>query len=603
MVVMEKIKDRARLLLEGVDRLDWVVWGMLCVFCFINYQHWDILHTGGSSIAYLNGHFLDFYDYNKLLMGGNNYLPTTYILFAVWNIPIRMLGFIIEPTTAVGAFVRMWYKLGTFLLFIATAYLIYKICLEKKVSPKKSVLAMFLFLSNPIAVYSELIFGQYDILTTFFMCLGFYYYVKEDRKKFVILFAIAVTCKYFAFLLFMPLLLLKEKNVWRILRETAGVFSLFIIETLVYVTSDAFLEGIFGFGAVGYIYNVGFDTGFAQISIVVVLWGFLCAYCYFKELQEEECFPWSIYVSCIVMFLSFGLSMWHPQWLLMAVPFLTLGLFFHKDTDIYLLLDLLLMIVFTLFVVNIWKRACDQNLFYQGIFVRYFSDVGQNVTMSDLLVIKDTNLIFSLWTAVLLSYVVFLHPKRLCVSQEVCRKFNKGLLRLRYIGGCCFFIIPSIVAMSLNLILPDVIYASSQEISGIVGVMQEGDVYEQVFTIENTSITGIAIDIGTYQKENHSLLKCELIDRQTAEVLNELEIDTSKLVDNQYVRFEFPDTVMVVEGEQYLIRISGINILPDDTFALYRMEEKLQSSAEEESYAIINGIRQNYDLAIMVYGK
>lgn len=603
MVVMEKVKNRARLLLEGVDRLDWVVWGMLVIFCFISYQHPDILHTGGSSIAYLNGHIADFYEYNKIALGGNAYMPTTYILFAIWNIPIRILGFITEPTMFVGAFVRMWYKLGTLLLFLGTGFLIYRICVEKLLPQSKAVLAAFLFLSNPIAVYSELIFGQYDILTTFFICLGFYYYAKENRIGFVFSFAVAITCKYFALLVFVPLLLLKEKNIWRILRGIVGVFSLFIIETLVYVTSDAFLEGVFGFEAVGYIFSVVLDTGFAKISMVVVLWGLLCGYCYFKELQEEEFFSWSIFVVCIVMFLSFGLSMWHPQWLLMAVPFLTLGLFFHKDTDIYLLLDLLLMIVFTLFVVNTWKRVCDQNLFYQGIFARYLSDVGQNVTMSDLLVIKDMDLVFSLWAAVLLSYVVFLHPKRLCVSQEVCRKFNKGLLRLRYIGGCCFFIIPSIVAMSLNLILPDVIYASSQEITGIVGVMQEGDVYEQVFTLEDTSVTGIAIDIGTYQKENHSLLKCEFVDKQTAEVLSELEIDTSKLVDNQYVRFEFPDTVMVVQGEQYLIRISGINILPEDTFALYRMGEKPKSSTEAESYAMINGIRQNYDLAIMVYGK
>ncbi len=61
--------------------------------------------------------------------------------------------------------------------------------------------------------------------------------------------------------------------------------------------------------------------------------------------------------------------------------------------------------------------------------------------------------------------------------------------------------------------------------------------------------------------------------RTDGKVLNELEIDTSKLVDNQYVRFDFPDSIMVGQGEQYSIRISGINILPEDTFALYRMGE------------------------------
>ncbi|MDE7313115.1 MAG: glycosyltransferase 87 family protein [Eubacterium sp.] len=596
------IRKKTKRLLESIDSIDWIILCLIFIFCFVNYQHSDILHTGGSSIAYLNGHILDFYDYNKAALSGNNYLPTTYILFAIWNIPIRILGFITEPTMSVGAVVRMWYKAGTFSLFLCTAYLIYKICMEKSVPQKKAVLAAFLFLSNPIAVYSEFIFGQYDIITTFFMCLGFYYYTKDDRRKFVLSFSAAITCKYFALLVFVPLLLLKEKNIWKIIRGLIGGFSLFAIETLLYITSEAFISGIFGFGAVGYIFNVSLDTGFAKISIVVVLWGLLCAFCYFKECKEEEWFSWGIYISCIVMFLSFGLSMWHPQWLMMAVPFLTLGMFFNKDSDIYMLLDLLMMAAFTLFVVNIWKRACDQNLFYQGIFARYISDISQNVTMSDLLVIKDVDFIFSIWAALLLLYVVFLHPKRMCMPKDVCKKFQKGILRFRYIGGCCIFIVPSIAAMVMNMMLPDVIYVSSEEISEIVGVMQETDVYEQVFTAEKETVTGIAIDIGTYMKENNSILKCELVDKNTESVLNELEIDTSELIDNQYIQFEFENPSYVVLGSQYAVRVSSSRILPEDTFTLYRMEEK-PDDEQMMSYAIINGEKKNYDLSIMVYGK
>ncbi len=441
--------------IESINRIDWLILGFLSLFCFLNYQHGDILHTGGSSIAYLNGHILDFYEYNKPFMVGNNYMPTTYILFAIWNIPVRILGLITEPTMSVSVIVRMWYKLGTFSLFLSTGYLIYKICMERSVSRKKAVFAAFLFFSNPIAIYSELIFGQYDIITTFFMCLGVYYYVKEDRKKFVCSFAVAITCKYFALLIFLPLLLLKEKRIWKIICDTAGVFSLFIIEFIIYATSEAFISGVFGFGAVGYIFNVSFDTGYAKISIVVVLWGLLCAYCYFKECKEDERFSWSIYICCIVMFLCFGLSMWHPQWLLMAIPFFTLGVVFHKDIDVYMLLDLLMMGIFMLFVVNIWKNSCDQSLFNLGIFSRYSIGIEQKVTMSDLLVLKDTNLIFSIWTAVLLSYVVYLHPKRMSepADADIDYQKHKGMLRLRYIGGCCIFIVPSVAALLINISL------------------------------------------------------------------------------------------------------------------------------------------------------
>ncbi len=149
------MKRKIGILWDSIDLFDWCLWGILVFFCFISYQYADILHTGGSSIAYLNGHILDFYDYNQAKMDVNNYMPTTYIFFAIWNIPIRLLGLITDSTMAAGAFVRMWYKLGTFLLFLGTAYLIYKICMEKAVPRKQAVITAFLFLSNPIAIYRD----------------------------------------------------------------------------------------------------------------------------------------------------------------------------------------------------------------------------------------------------------------------------------------------------------------------------------------------------------------------------------------------------------------------------------------------------------------
>lgn len=597
------LKEKMKILRESVSTLDWVSLGVLSFFCFICYQHEDIRITGGNSIAYLNGHILDFYDYNSTKIGGTNYLPTTYILFAIWNIPIRVLGLIKEPTMEVGALIRMWYKLGTFLLFLATAYILYKICIEKAVPQKQAIMAAFLFLSNPIAIYSELIFGQYDIITAFFMCLGFYYFLKEDRKKFVLSFAVALTCKYFALLIFVPLLLLKEKNTWKIIRDMLGVASLFIVETLFCITSEVFRTGIFGFQATNHIFQVSLNNGFQKISLVVVFWVLICAFAYFKELKDEEWFAWSIYLSCGVMFLCFGLSLWNPQWLLMAVPFLTLGMVFNRKTDIYLLLDLLMYVIYILFVVNFWPRWCDQNLFDGGIFRRFVHGiVSKNLAMMDIMIFKDKDLLFSAFTAVLLAYVVFLHPKRMCRPESACKKMQKGILRLRYIGGCCIFIIPSLICLAYNLTFPRIIYESDKDITKIVGPMRETDVYEQVFQAKEKTISGITIMFGTYMKENNSIVKCELVDNVTSCVLNELELDTAELQDNQYVRFDFSEISEVEAGKEYVIKIYADNILPEDRFTLYRTEEKTEED-DLSSYALINGRKKNYDLGIQVYGK
>lgn len=451
--IVGEIKNKVYNIKDAFGVLDWTILGILICICFLFYQHGDITHTGGSSFAYLNGHFFDFYDYNKGIFTVNNYLPTTYIIFAIWNIPLRLLHVVTEPTMAVCTFARMWYKLGTTIFYIASAYLIYKICLYKKVSNKNSIMAAFLFLSNPIAIYSQFIFGQYDIFTVFFMLLGFYYYIKKDNNKFVLSFAVALTCKYFSLLIFVPLLLLREKNVWKIIRNMLGVVSVFVFEVLIYISSIAFREGVFGFSATGYIFNLSLDNGFTKVSLVMVAWVFLCAYAYFKECNNElEEFQWSIYLSCIVMFICFGLSFWHPQWLLMAIPFWVLGMFFHKKPDIYMLLDLLMMVLFVLLVAGVWPNQCDQNLMMGGIIKNYVADyIGKDYRMADLMHLKDNNMIFSMFVAVMLAYVAFLHPSKLCLPEEVVASQHKGVMRLRYIGGILFFVVPSFCVLYINM--------------------------------------------------------------------------------------------------------------------------------------------------------
>lgn len=66
-----------------------------------------MIQTAGSALVYLFGHVRDFYDQNdKLFWGiyfygtdvyiGNHYMPSTYILFALWGIPLRLLGIVTD---------------------------------------------------------------------------------------------------------------------------------------------------------------------------------------------------------------------------------------------------------------------------------------------------------------------------------------------------------------------------------------------------------------------------------------------------------------------------------------------------------------------------
>lgn len=598
---MERIKMKEKI--KDFNIIDWIVAGFLLVFCFFAYQHVDIRWTGGVSIGYLNGHILDFYDYNTLKIGPVNYLPTTYIIFALWNIPVRVLGLITDSTLNAVAFVRMWYQLLTSIFYFGTAYYLYKICREMKIGKKAAIICAFLFITNPIGIYSQFIFGQYDIFTAFFMVLGLYFYIKGMDWKFVAAFAVALTCKYFSLLFFIPLLLLREKKVGEIIKKLLGVVLLFIIETLIYLPSQGFREGVFGFEATGYIFDLVWDENFVQVSLVIVVWVLLCGIAYFLEINDNET-EWAIYLSNIVTFISFGMAFWHPQWLLIAVPFWTLGTFISKKIDIFLILDVLLMLFFTVLVVNVWRDAGDQSLFSGGILVKFFdvSLLGQNLTMSDLFVIKDTNLLYSCFVAILLVYTLFKHPKLMCNTEELSLdrfKYN-GIMRFRYLAGILFFVVPSIVCLYVNCTKPTVVYNVDQDGAKVL----EGGanaIYEQeISEIDAEKVTGISLLIGTWERINDCQLEIEFVEKDTNIILTQATVDAEKFADCEYNKIDFDEPVKIREEKTYVVRLyyKDVNEDQSNIIALFGVDR-----VNKNNHVMQNGIEQDYAIVMKVIGK
>ena len=173
----------------------------------------DIRLTGNRSFL-MYEHFTDFYQASYEQSGGYwaNYLPSTFIAYAVWNLPLYLSGHLPEAILTNSFINNMWYKLLPVLLYFATGHLIYKIGLEAGFGEKKSRLCKFAFLVFPVGVFSQFIFSQYDIFTVFFMILGLYFLVKGRMWQFALMFGIATTFKYQAVLYFLVFLLLKEKK-------------------------------------------------------------------------------------------------------------------------------------------------------------------------------------------------------------------------------------------------------------------------------------------------------------------------------------------------------------------------------------------------------
>lgn len=439
--------------MEPFHPVDLMVFFALAVFCFFTMQQSDILHTGGSSFSILNGHFFDFYEYNQQFLSGNNYMITTYILFAIWNLPVYLLKLVTFPTMDVPYGVLMWYKALPTLFYFASACLMYLIGKRMNFSAGRCRLLAYAFATMPIAFFSQFMFGQYDIFTVFFMLCGIYFYFDDKEKSlfyFSLFFGVACTFKYFALLIFVPLLFLKEKRIERLLLHFACLALPVVLAVLPYQGGAAFQSGVAGFGATGYVLQAGISTGHVLISIVPVAWIAVCIYALLKAPFPEkgELFKWAVFLCNVVFCVAFGFSAWHPQWLLMAVPFWTMALATRERMDIACGLDLFLMLFFSMFTVNWWPNHVDSFLFRLGAFgPRVSGYLELAPAMRDIYRFTDVNILWTCFFGILLASTIMAHPQYCVKSIETKEKVRVGWVRLRFLVGVSIFLVPALLCL------------------------------------------------------------------------------------------------------------------------------------------------------------
>ena len=446
---------------SSVKLIDWIIYAILAIFCFLSMQHPDLLHTGGSSFALLRGHILDFYEYNAQYFGGNNYMISTYILFAIWNIPLQLLGQVKIPTMDVPYWVMLWYKLLPTLFFLFSAVLVYQIC--KKFEKQAGVDAKwgaYIFLSTPVAFFSQYIFGQYDVFTVFFSLLAIKMYLKDDESllPFSLIFGFATTFKYHAFFVYLPLLLYKEKDLFKICKNAFFYILPIVLVNLPFIHSQAFMGGVADFGAKNYVFYPHFDRFSGEIYVVPLLWAGICGYAYLikPENNQYNSFRYVLFLANLSSFLAFGLTSWHPQWMMIAAPYLALSLYVSDRKDILCVLDIVLMFAFINFTVITWKKALDEALFNLGIFREWTNSRIESapITMRTFFPYSDLNMLFTVFSSALLVRSMFTMPWGSHSNTEKVEKKQSMLFRVRGILGICIVVIPMIISLVSTIVFP-----------------------------------------------------------------------------------------------------------------------------------------------------
>ena len=608
---MSKVKSNTAgkgIMKSGLHVIDIIVFAAAAVFCFLVFQQRDLLHTAGCSYGYLNGHFRGFYDYCSECGIHPAYMPSTYLLFALWNIPMRLFGVVRIPTEDLPLLATMWAKLLPCLVWLLCAPVIRRICMQLGMEDKKSRLVTYACMTAPVAFYAQFIFGQYDSFMTFFTLLGVLYYLKKKDIGFIVCFAIAITFKYSALMLFLPLLLLREKNIWRILTAVALAAIPFALCLLIYRGSPAFSAYVFGLGETvgdnpaGYILNAGYFTGFAlmpheyNVSLSVLVFGVICGLAYFTWPKDErQAGQWAFYLAGLVFFVLFGLSKWHPQWLLFAVPYWCISAFLHKDAKIFLIIDLLFMVIYTVFNVQMIPENVDQAMFNHGILAGLVNgDIGTELMMKDLIGKLPRELCLSLLTAIMLVYALFKHPKYLSDrpnAQIECA----GWLRTRFIAGVAVFVLPAFACLYVALRSPDPAFAVKER-AGAAQLTKLGDTVSQTFRSQGTSLDKLQFIAAVNGQKNQGYLKLTLKDEE-GRIMYEIDWPTADFIEQEIITVK--PGLPVEDGAYYTAVFEATQAIGDFKAGIWHSGSFVTD--DEKEAAFLGEERMDYQLDMIVY--
>ncbi len=335
----------------------------------------DLNHTVVSSYAYLKGHFLDFYDFNQPIVWANDYLPILYIIFAIWMAPYFFSGMPIASnsvekfTWGPGEIVSLsgteivWAKLLLILFFWFSVVILFRIA--KHVHPHdtgRQSVVVWAYVLSPFVLFSLGVFSQYDIIGVVFTLAAIYKLLQRKMVGFAVLIGIALTFKFFAAILVIPLLLLATKNFVQVIR--LGLISLIplLIQFAFYWPNESFQARIFvqltskaGGAATSWEAYAGV---IAYMSLIVAA---------FASSKWRGSFDQKI---VFVILASYGIMLnmvvWHPQWVILLAPFIALMISFLPRPLFWITWESVAFFAFIGFVVTFFQGNVDGVMISRG---------------------------------------------------------------------------------------------------------------------------------------------------------------------------------------------------------------------------------------------
>lgn len=362
---------------NGPSRAEYIVFGLIAAAFYFLFNHPDIIETARHSYilirSTLNGNFFGFYEdvlnrvYSEYVFtNAAHYNILMYILYALWELPLyiieRIGGFAFSDLV-----LTLWCKaIGTG-FYLGCGFLAAKLARQLGCDDAVCRWMPFFFWLNPISFFTTVTMGQYDSLCLFFTLWALCAYFDKRMMRFSLLMGIGIVFKFFPLMIFAPLVLLAEKRPLHILKYALCGLWLYIPTTLLFLgrTGDA---GFFTSEMIERMLQSAFPGGIMPASRIAMFLVIVCFAAYLYHPADDTCQKRAaFYGSTAVFTVLFLFLYWHPQWLILLVPFLLISMMMQRRRFAFSILHLALCIGYFGLVFFRYPQALEGNLFDYGI--------------------------------------------------------------------------------------------------------------------------------------------------------------------------------------------------------------------------------------------
>lgn len=578
--------------------VDYLSGGLLLLGCFVGFFHGDIYITGWNSLNYLFGNPLDFYENCKKIQGHGlvaiaNYPPSIFIIFASWLYPFKLLGLIKSPLYF-PIYLVYWLKILTSIVYVATGFVFFRVSQIYDQNKNWGKYVTWLWLTTPLAIFSQFIFSQYDIFYVFLSLYGFLFFLKNEIYSASFLFGLAITFKYFPFFVFIPLLFFFEKNIIKVILNLFIFLMPVLIIQMLYGHSPAYIEGVMSFPAIGRIFSAALDISGVKIYYIFAIFSLLTGFSYYtgasKNIKKNAAYLYL--VSSIYPFLFIP---WHPQWLLFFTPsiVLTTALSAQQKINKLLIIDLLAMFPFIAYVTLAFQNNVDQTMF-QANFLHIPFENSQNIgKLFKFFKGFSSNVYLSIFWGYLLLQLLIKYKLILLKELNIFSLYSYQLIRMRYYMGIAIFFIPAFFIIYLNyknigLYLLNI----TQEKN--FGELISGRIFEQTFIAKGTKLIEVDLFLATFSRINHKIIQLEILDKKH-EKIGIVKRSAIDILDNAWESFYFSD-VKLQKGEKYILRLTSPESVAGNAITWWASAK----ASYKNGIATIDGIPQNSDFSFRI---